>query len=188
MGLASATSASDGGLSNSEPVQSAAARRYLAPPPTTCSIGRTSSRRRRRAAAAVPAGWPGCHLRHVVRVDLRAAATRWRLAPRPRRSGCSARRRACGVIGGRRASGGSSDCSAVPAGGGLCAGIWEAVAYLPLLAIPFFFTGTTAVRVLIVVYAVRTLIGEAGCRPGRPSSPAWCPSTSAAASCRCAAC
>ncbi len=47
-----------------------------------------------------------------------------------------------------------------------CARIWEAVAYLPLLAIPFFFTGTTAVRVLIVVYAVRTLIGEAGV-------PAW---------------
>ena len=40
--------------------------------------------------------------------------------------------------------------------------VWEALSYLPLLAIPFFFTGTTAVRVLIVVYAVRTLIGEAG--------------------------
>ena len=47
-----------------------------------------------------------------------------------------------------------------------CARIWEAASYLPLLAIPFFFTGTTAVRVLIVVYAVRTLIGEAGV-------PAW---------------
>ena len=47
-----------------------------------------------------------------------------------------------------------------------CARIWEAVSYLPLLAIPFFFTGTTAVRVLIVVFALRTLIGESGV-------PAW---------------
>jgi MFS family permease len=44
--------------------------------------------------------------------------------------------------------------------------VWEALSYLPLLAIPFFFTGPTAVRVLIVVYAVRTLLGESGV-------PAW---------------
>lgn len=47
-----------------------------------------------------------------------------------------------------------------------CARIWEAASYLPLLAIPFFFTGTTAVRVLIVVFALRTVIGESGV-------PAW---------------
>jgi MFS family permease len=53
-----------------------------------------------------------------------------------------------------------------------CARIWEALTYLPLLAIPFFFTGTTAVRVLIVVYTVRTLIGESGV----PSWAAFVPS------------
>jgi MFS family permease len=47
-----------------------------------------------------------------------------------------------------------------------CARVWEALSYLLLLAIPFFFTGTTAVRVLILVYAIRTLIGESGV-------PAW---------------
>lgn len=47
-----------------------------------------------------------------------------------------------------------------------CARVWEALSYLLLLAIPFFFTGPAAVRVLIGVYGLRTLIGESGV-------PAW---------------
>jgi MFS family permease len=44
--------------------------------------------------------------------------------------------------------------------------VWHALSYLLLLAIPLFFTDAAAVRVLIVVYALRTLIGETGV-------PAW---------------
>lgn len=47
-----------------------------------------------------------------------------------------------------------------------CARVWEALSYLLLLAIPFFFAGPAAVYVLIAVYALRTLIGESGV-------PAW---------------
>lgn len=47
-----------------------------------------------------------------------------------------------------------------------CARVWEALSYLLLLAVPFFFSGPTAVRVLIGLYGLRTLIGESGV-------PAW---------------
>ena len=166
MSFASATSAWDGGLSNSATCNLRARGAISHAPPTTCSTGRTSSRGAERGLLLFLLD--GLAVIFVMSfastyVPLYALA----MGATAAEIGLLSAAASLGVIGGSALSGrlvrllGSPKRVVV-----YCARIWEAASYLPLLAIPFFFTGTTAVRVLIVVYAVRTLIGEAGV-------PAW---------------